>query len=104
MPHAVVADLAFELGDELRALGPRADEAHLAAQHVEELRQLVQPRLADERAEAGHAAVIGGRPARHATALRIRTHATKLYPATSLPDLSTAPTDRTRCEKGQSGE
>src|SRR3546814_15949397 len=82
MPHAVVADLAFELVDELRALGPRADEAHLAAQHVEELRQLVQPRLADERADAGHSVVVGGRPARHAIAFGLGAHATKLDQAT----------------------
>src|SRR6266850_6697616 len=30
-----------ELLDEARALGPRAHQAHLAAQHVEELRELV---------------------------------------------------------------
>src|SRR3546814_4689133 len=90
MPHAVVADRAFELVDELRALGPRADEAHLAAQHVEELRQLVQPRLADERADAGHAVVVGGRPARHAIALGIGAHATKLDQAETLPALADA--------------
>src|SRR3546814_5616359 len=94
MPHAVVADLAFELVDELRALGPRADEAHLAAQHVEELRQLVQPRLADERADAGHSVVVGGRPARHAIALGIGAHATKLDQAETLPALADAHLDR----------
>ena len=37
---------------------PRADEAHLAAQHVPELRQLVEAALAQERADAGDARVV----------------------------------------------
>src|SRR5688572_16711824 len=42
----VVGDDAAELLDEVWPLRPRPDEAHLAAQHVEELRQLVEAALA----------------------------------------------------------
>ena len=40
---------ALVLGDRQR---PRADEAHLAAQHVPELRQLVDARVPQEAADA----------------------------------------------------
>ena len=38
--------------DELRSFRPRPDDAHIAHQHVDELRELVQRGLADERAHA----------------------------------------------------
>ena len=41
MPQVVALDLA-------RERRPRADEAHLAAQHVQELRQLVEARASQE--------------------------------------------------------
>ena len=53
-PAAVEAEhLRVLVGDER----PRADEAHLAAQHVEELRQLVERGAAQEVADAGDARV-----------------------------------------------
>src|SRR3569833_3705673 len=39
--------LRLELGDELRPLRTRADDRHLALQHVRGLGQLVEPRLAE---------------------------------------------------------
>ena len=47
-PLAVVGDGLFELGHELRPLGAWADEGHLAAQHIPELRQLVDVGAAEE--------------------------------------------------------
>lgn len=41
----------FVLGSDLRALGPRADDGHIAFQDVEELRQLVHAAGADEAAD-----------------------------------------------------
>src|SRR6185312_6627667 len=40
--HVVVGDGAAELLDEAGALGPGADDAHAALQHVPELRHLIQ--------------------------------------------------------------
>src|SRR6266852_3741707 len=51
-----------EFLDEARALRARPHEAHLAAQHVEELRQLVEARPSQERPEGGAAWIIRARP------------------------------------------
>src|SRR5215210_1510484 len=48
MALAIAVDRLVEPRHVLRALRPRPDEAHLAAEHVEELRQLVERRLAEE--------------------------------------------------------
>src|SRR5262245_8058505 len=48
MPHHVKRNLAGELLDEEWTLGPGPDEAHLAAEHVPELGQLVEARQPDE--------------------------------------------------------
>src|SRR5882672_10260863 len=47
----VLRDLVLELGDEVRPLRTRTDNRHLAAQHVPELRQLVEVRLAQQLAD-----------------------------------------------------
>jgi hypothetical protein len=66
-PHAedLVVLLAV-MGDEVGGLRPRADEAHVAAQHVQELRQLVELRAREEGADAREAVVLvrGERDAR----------------------------------------
>ena len=64
MPLDVARDALGELRYELRTLGPRTDHAHLAVQHVEQLRQLIDPGLSDERADAGDAGVALLGPAR----------------------------------------
>ncbi len=51
MPLRIERNLARQLGHEFRALGPRPDEAHVADQHVPELRQLVEPAAAQEPAD-----------------------------------------------------
>src|SRR5437879_5693916 len=51
----VAVDLLRERLDEARALRPRADDAHVALHHVQELRQLVERRLPDEPADPGAA-------------------------------------------------
>ena len=45
--------LGLEVVEELRPLRPRADDRHLAAQDVPELRQLVEAEEAQEPAAAG---------------------------------------------------
>ena len=51
-------DREGEVLQQLGPLGARADQAHLAAQHVPELRQLVEPRLAQEPADPRDARVV----------------------------------------------
>src|SRR5512134_282477 len=45
---AVVRDRVLEVVHELRSLRTWADEAHVAAEHVQQLWQLVEPRLAEK--------------------------------------------------------
>ncbi len=47
--------LLLEQADELRILRARADQAHLAAEDVPELRELVELRSGEESADAGEA-------------------------------------------------
>src|SRR6478609_5045813 len=55
---AVAVDLGGELLDEVRALGPGTDDGHVAADHVEQLRQLVEVGLAKHVADLGDALVV----------------------------------------------
>ena len=58
-PHAEdLVVLEAVVGDEVRRLGPRADEAHVTAQDVPELRQLVELGLGEERADPRQAIVL----------------------------------------------
>src|SRR6201996_2401049 len=61
--QVVERNLLREPGGELGALGARADEAHLTAKNVPELRNLVDACLAQKAAEAGNARVVFGGPA-----------------------------------------
>src|ERR1700722_4779171 len=64
MPRLVQRNRLGQLPDEERTFRTRSDEAHLAPQHVPELRQLVEPGEADETADAGHPMVAVHRPDR----------------------------------------
>src|SRR3954447_20079479 len=59
---AVAVDVVLEQPGEVRTLGTWADQAHVALEHVQQLRQLVERGAAQERAEA-RAAVVGLDPA-----------------------------------------
>src|SRR5262249_34693271 len=78
MTDAVVRDLLQQTVDEHRPFRARADEAHIAFQHIEELRDLVDPRAADEAADACDAAIVALGPAGDAVFLGIRAHAAEL--------------------------
>jgi hypothetical protein len=73
----VVGDLLLQLVHEDRPLGPRPDEAHVAPEDVPELRQLVDARLAHERAVSRHARVVLHGP-HGAIPLRILVHRAEL--------------------------
>ncbi len=76
--QVVERDVLAQFGHERRALGTRTDQAHLAAQHAEQLRQFVDAGLAHEGADRRHAAVVLRRPTRHAILLGIVAHAAEL--------------------------
>ncbi len=58
MANHVVGNFAFELPDVKRALGARPDDAHIAAQNVPKLRQLVQAPIAQEAAQRRDARIV----------------------------------------------
>src|SRR5215831_16603826 len=58
VPEHVAGHPASELLEEARPLGPGADETHLAAQHVHELRQLVETRPSQEDADPRPARIV----------------------------------------------
>ena len=59
---AVARHQVGELRHELRPLGPRADQAHLADEHVDQLRELVQAEAADEPAQPRAPRIVRARP------------------------------------------
>ena len=73
----VVRYLFLQLLDKIGALGARPDKTHLAAKHIEHLRQLVDAQLANDITHARDARIVGLRPDGLAVALRIAAHAAK---------------------------
>src|SRR5437016_14097960 len=59
VPELVARDVAAELVDEHRTLGPGPDQAHVTGKDVEELRQLVDAGAAQQRTERRRAGVPG---------------------------------------------
>src|SRR5262249_743111 len=76
VPSHVARDALAEALDPDRLLGARADDAHLAAQHIHELRQLIERVAAQEGAQTCDARIIFGRPG--AQIGGILAHAAKL--------------------------
>ena len=75
----VLRNLVLELLDEVRPLGPRPDDRHVAAQHVPELRQLVEVRAAQEACRAASRADRRSlRPHRPGLALGVVVHRAEL--------------------------
>src|SRR5689334_566009 len=63
VPFRVERYLSYEIVDKTRPLRTRTDEAHIAAQYIDELRQFIDPKLPYQRPDAGYARVTGRRPA-----------------------------------------
>src|SRR5581483_357996 len=93
MPLVVVGDFLAELLDENGPLGPRPDKAHVAANHVEKLRQFIKAVFAEILADARHAWIVLLRPLRRTAFFGIGAHRAELehlegfaaQPYTSLP-------------------
>src|SRR5689334_18392241 len=73
----VIGNLFSQLRDEVRPLGTRTDEVHLAFQDVPELRDLVDANLADDAADAGRA-VVAFRGPHRTFLLGVHAHRAKL--------------------------
>ena len=74
----VLRDPVLELLDEERPLGPRADDRHVAPQHVPELRQLVEVEPAQPAADRRAARVVVARPDRAGLVLGALVHRAEL--------------------------
>ena len=90
MADAVIADLLVELINELRPFRARSDEAHVAAQYIEQLRQFIQAHHADECPYPRGTVIILLRPAGDPILLGINAHATEFDQLESLPALTHA--------------
>src|SRR5690242_19326127 len=73
--HRIEWNLLGEHRDEFRPFRPRADRAHFTAKHVDQLRQLVDPRPPYEPADPGDPRIVDGRPRGFAVLFRVHRHA-----------------------------
>ena len=64
MPFAVVAQFLGQLRDELRTLGTRPDQAHVADEHIDQLRQFIDVETSHECAQFRASRVVLHGPAR----------------------------------------
>src|SRR6187549_1802481 len=81
VPRHVFRHFLPESLEEERALRPRPDNAHLAPQHVEELRKLVQIRAAQPAAERRNMTIVLYSPVRVRIQRRFLPHRAELdYP------------------------
>ena len=85
-----MGELALQLDDDLGALRPRADEGHVAANDVPELRQLVDVRASQDPADAGDPVVVRLRPL-GAVALGVDAHAAELVDREAAAALAKSP-------------
>src|SRR3569623_216512 len=76
--HAVIGDFLGQVRHEIGTLGTRADEAHVAEENVEYLRQLVDAGAPDKTSGERDAAVVLAGPARLAVFFRVDAHAAEL--------------------------
>src|SRR3954454_21887134 len=78
MTFRVERNLPGEFFNKTRAFRPGPDQAHLSAQHVQQLRQLIDAELADQRSPSGHTGIPLRGPLRRAILFGISTHAAEL--------------------------
>ena len=74
----VVGDFVFELVNKGRSLGTRADQRHLALEHIPQLRQLVDRPLAQESTDGGAAGITADRPHRAGGRFGVHPHRAEL--------------------------
>src|SRR6266436_6652444 len=79
MASVVMRDLMLKVPDQFRAFGPRPHEAHLALEHIPELRYLVDIPLPHKRADSKPARVVFRGPADFSVLLSVQSHAAKFH-------------------------
>ena len=84
MAFAIERQLLRQLLDEFRPLRPWPHQRHVAFQHVDQLRQLVNSRAAEKPADGGDPVVAGGGPDR-ARRFRIDAHGTQFQDLENAP-------------------
>jgi hypothetical protein len=75
MPLSKKGDQFGKLVDEIGAFGPRANQAHVAAQNIKELRQLIDARATDKPADTSNPEVTFRRPDWSTIRFGIKHHA-----------------------------
>ena len=81
--QGVERDFLRQLIDKERALRPRPDQAHVAAQHIQQLGQFVNAQAPNDLPYACHAVIVCARPTRFAVFFGISPHAAELGNAES---------------------
>ena len=99
MPEGVIGHRFFKFLDKLRAFRPGADEAHVPAQHVPELRQFVEVEFPQNPADARHPEIVFLGPHRFVV-LGVFDHGPKLMEAKNR--LVPADPERRRRDGGRS--
>jgi hypothetical protein len=84
MASVVMRDLVLKAPDQFRAFGPRPNEAHLALEHIPELRYLVDIPLPHKRTDSKPACVVFSGPADFPVLLRVQPHTANLQHVESL--------------------
>src|SRR5690606_34333414 len=78
MTLVIKRDFFRQLLHKHRPLGTRPNESHIAFQHIENLRQLINPDFSNKRSNASHAGVVLLSPDRLASLFCINAHAAEL--------------------------
>ncbi len=85
VPQHVLRVALLELLDEVRPLGPRADQRHVALEHVPDLRQLVEVEAAQQPPDRRAPRVVLGRPDRSRVPLGVLEHRPVLVDGEGAP-------------------
>src|SRR5439155_14790459 len=85
VPDRVERDLLGKRADKRGPLGSRTDEAHLPAQDIDQLRQLVNARMAHESPHRGNARIVDARPGRPPVLFGVLGHAPELEQREFVP-------------------
>src|SRR5687767_170180 len=92
LPYLVVRDLHPKVRNDCGPLRARAHHVHLAPQHVDQLRQLVEAELAQPAAQSRDPAVVLAGPDRPGTALGVQRHGPEFIdPEGAAADVLPAP-------------
>src|SRR5213079_1607287 len=90
VPPHVEGNLPLQQSHEFGALGARADEAHVAHENVEKLRQLVETDATQPFADSGDTGVANDRPDRTRSVFSVSPHRSEFVEDEDAPILTDA--------------